>query len=152
MAVDSGLWLSALLGVGRRGQEWAGTCAALKRALAFSGCLEEGGLTVFRGDLLISMHPIQCPLVTAHGWFNGQLIWIRQNDRNYFSAATFKLLASEGNRIHFSELLLIFFEKMVCFLSKTFSWALLLNFLLCYHCEYWYKSFLKHYLGPSASF
>lgn len=39
--------------------------------------LEEGALTVLRGDLLISVHLIWCPFVTAHGWFNGQLIWIR---------------------------------------------------------------------------
>ena len=77
MAMDSGLWLSALLGVGRCGQAWAGRCATLKRGVAFSGCLEEGALTVLGDDLLISVHLIRCPLDTAHGWFNDQLIWIR---------------------------------------------------------------------------
>lgn len=72
-----------LLGVGRRGRSGQDVCCP-EEGTGLLWMFGGGGLTVFRGDLLISMHPIQCPLVTAHGWFNGQLIWISTNDRNYF--------------------------------------------------------------------
>ena len=94
-----GLWTVAVCPPGC-GQVWVGVGMEVCCPEEGSGPLWVLGrwgvaLTVLWGDLFISKHLTQCTLVTAHSWFNDQLIWIRYYGRNYFSAATFKLSASE---------------------------------------------------------